>query len=903
MACCTNCGAPLPPGATFCPVCSPPHPLEALPTGRSPRSAGLFLGLGMLLIALAAGGVWLGLSPSSPFRSEETTTSALPDAAGTEDALDPLALEVLGEGAPPPPLSGSFDLGEPIEVAVGTVGPAGGVVESSDGLRIDVPAGAHARPVTYRVTRQEILGHGFGPGLSPVSALYTVDNGGGLSTQPAWVEVPAQVPESGFALGFLYDPATGGLEALPLIGFDADTVVVATGHFSQFFIHGVDATAFAALVAAEAASGAAHLGPTELVDTGFRPGVDDWPFPNYGSFVAPGGHCAGQSLSAMWYFVERARQGAPHLNDLYDNDGRGVTERWQDDRNGYRLASVVQSDYGRRVSTLAEVHLRYLERLRLESTGTGSPDTNAAWQYAAFVVAMQVTGEPQYVSVARLDESGNREGHAMIVYGADTAGLWVADPNYPGRFRRIPWDAVGRQLGPYHSGPDATSLGRPYDVISLLGKTALLDWGGLGLRFTQLELGTAGDDRFPSFVLAGTDVLPNGHYQLVDLAQGFSTRDHEVDVELTDAPALGSWRLSHCPGTGPNGCRAPANTGMPVIVPLQEGENLVEIYVEAFSAEGTWEYLDFVRVTVHRDPALELTVLPATQAVPPGVPASFVIEVANPSIGSMDNVTVRVDPGGLCPASLPELPGGATHRFDCTLTPPPQPGPHEYQVTVDADWLGTHLTRTIYTEILVGDAAAVGDIIGALNRLYEAEFGSPGSAQEASLDNPAAWSNWLTPTPAPQAVYTINLAAPVYVGVYATPEEAGAALQSTADTAATRAADHTGAGVHWCDWHRVAFRSGRFHDGDAFWLTTIAKVADTDPSTPGVQSLGQPEGGWCAYSEAEVPNAGGFGAVVVETSIETMGWVQGPLVVTLNPVWGPDTAEQLYADLQGLLGG
>jgi hypothetical protein len=76
------------------------------------------------------------------------------------------------------------------------------------------------------------------------------------------------------------------------------------------------------------------------VDTAFQPGVDDWQFPNHGSIVAPGGHCAGQSIAAMWYYdQQRLAAKAPTLYGLYDNNARarGTPQLWQDDAWDHRL--------------------------------------------------------------------------------------------------------------------------------------------------------------------------------------------------------------------------------------------------------------------------------------------------------------------------------------------------------------------------------------------------------------------------------------------------------------------------------------------------------------------------------------------------------------------------------------
>ena len=658
----------------------------------------------VLVAAVAAGGTWLAISPSSPLKGSESTTTSAPEGEEPPGGDDPVALDVLGPGVAQPAVTGWFDLGDPIELASGTVGPEGGVIVAPDGLLIEVPPGAHPGPVGYEIRAQEILGHDFGGGLNPVSMMYTVDNGGGYADDAIWVEVPAAVPDGGFAMGFLYDPATGGLEALPLVGVDAGKVVVVTSHFSQFFVHGIDPVALTAIVAAQTAGDTlSGLGPTMLVATRFRPGVDDWPFTNYGSYVSPGGHCAGQALSAMWYFTEQAARGRPSLHKAFDNDGLGPTARWQDDRNGYRLASAVQIDYSWHIEAWSDLFQRWLQKWRLEAPVTIEQDIDL-WQFAAFVTAMTITGEPQYVSIARLDEAGERRGHAMVVYGADTRGLWVADPNYPGRFRRIPWDAATSTLGPYFSGPNAADLGRRYDAITLLGKTSQVDWSRLGLRFTQLNLGVAGDDVFPGYTLMVLEPTGAGPGRWVLLDDGYTTTAEAILIGVSTSAAGPQIRITQCLDTD-RSCPQPVRRM--VGVELEEGENTIELYLEALADGDRWRYLDFARVEVHRAPALDVTVIPATQAVGPGEDASFTIEVANLGTKAFKSVEVEVGPGGWCRKFISGLPGVSTHRYDCTLTPPPDPGSYEYSVTASggSPITGLVITRTVYTLIEVGEAS------------------------------------------------------------------------------------------------------------------------------------------------------------------------------------------------------
>ena len=130
--------------------------------------------------------------------------------------------------------------------------------------------------------------------------MITVDNGGGYSDELMYVKVPVKVPEGYFAMGFLYDEKTKQLEGMPLVASDANSITVATRHFSSFFISMIEK----ALLKKD-------------IDSGFCPGIDDWQFTNYGSYIAPGGHCEGQSLSAMWYYCTQSRrQGCMPLRAL-----------------------------------------------------------------------------------------------------------------------------------------------------------------------------------------------------------------------------------------------------------------------------------------------------------------------------------------------------------------------------------------------------------------------------------------------------------------------------------------------------------------------------------------------------------------------------------------------------------
>ena len=156
-----------------------------------------------------------------------------------------------------------------------------------------------------------------------------VDNGGTYSNDMMYIRVPVNVPAGYFAMGFIYDASTKQLEGMPLISSDSDSITVGTRHFSDFFISMISKTLL-----------------NKDIDSGFRPGIDDWQFTNRGSYISPGGHCEGQSLSALWYYCTRPDGTNARLFGRYDNNGnQPVTPGfWYDDSFGYRFASVIQED-------------------------------------------------------------------------------------------------------------------------------------------------------------------------------------------------------------------------------------------------------------------------------------------------------------------------------------------------------------------------------------------------------------------------------------------------------------------------------------------------------------------------------------------------------------------------------
>ena len=446
--------------------------------------------------------------------------------------------------------SGTLSFGDAVAVAAATIGESGGAITVGDsggslvGLALQVPSGAYGTARDFAVSYRPITGHSYDERINPISPLITVENGGGYADDIITLKVPVEVPQGHFAMGFFYDRDTGALEGMPLVAEEASSVTVATRHFSDFFISSVLQSVLLNIT----------------VDSGFRPGVDDWQFQNKGSYIAPRGLCAGQSIAAMWYYNERKDE--QRLYGRYDNylsEEEKTPDLWEDDNLAYRLASTVHADAWSGV-----------EAKILRSVRSVADDLHML----AFAYAFHVTGTPQFVSLGR--EGG---GHAVIGYKIEKGSLWIADPNFPGvksAERQI--EFRDGKFQPYTSAEYVGGPGRVYTKIGFMATTALVEWDAVGARFAEMENGAVGDEYFPAYTMLGQG--PGA--AAVPLVDGVAFPDDQLAVPIPD---LG-WTVKVFRA----GQELPKVDGW---VTLEPGENKLGILVQLDD-----RYVDFYRVTV-----------------------------------------------------------------------------------------------------------------------------------------------------------------------------------------------------------------------------------------------------------------------------------------------------------------
>ena len=540
------------------------------------------------------------------------------DGFADDSELVPPILEEGGVPAPEnptPPITGHLQLGPTTDLASETVGAAGGTI-AAEGFEIQVPDGALAGDTTFAVTQAPITGQDFGDLITPVTPLYLVDDGDALLAAPVTIVLPATIPDGKTAMAFTYDEAAGMLTPLIPIAQDATTLTVGATHFSGLFGALVDLAKL----------------PT-TVDSGFRPGVDDWQFGNYGSYVAPEGQCEGQSGSAIWYYVyQRRAGGASPLFGLYDNNGAPTRTPtlWVDDSDGYRLASSVQADP-------VAVPFTYAF---LKNTMWDAADGRVT--YDAFRAVIALSGRPQLVRISAGPGDG---GHTMVVYRVTPQWLLIADPNYPGIGRRIRYDPTTGSLGPFVSGNNAADIAagmaKRYTRFAYVPWESSYSVDSIAAHWAEFEAGTAGDDVFPAYVVEALDTDAQGADVWVPLVDGYQTTEATLTLRLRAPNAVDDVLMKVYRGTS----STVLAMGMQVTIDLEDGENPLGILELGHQAGWTdWEYVDFVRVIVTRNPSPSPSVDEILASNTPGAAAdtpvaatgAWVLKLVQPDVGKTE---------------------------------------------------------------------------------------------------------------------------------------------------------------------------------------------------------------------------------------------------------------------------
>ena len=549
-------------------------------------------------------------------------------AAGTQQKAE------TSEAAIATRVEGDWELGPYVTDVSTTVGSAGGDVAVTSGelagLRMEFPAGAAADGTTVTIEHAAILGQTWGSIIDPATPAIRVTVGDGSYLADAVnVSVPVVLAADEMAMG-LFVGEGGELEGMPSAGGADSMVHLAARHMGDWFV-----------------SAFIPENMPAVIDSGFRAGVDNWQFVNQGSYVSVGGHCAGMSLTSMWYYTEQVKYGTgtAHLYGLFDypHSMSRSPGHDSDDAHVIRWASVVQVEMAGYISPEP---FRWLRDAGLDP-----------WQFQVFRYSMLVTGEPQLVTLR--SESGG--SHAIVAFRADVGPitlpggqqhqggtLYVSDPNVPSAAGVIRYDATTSSFLPYQSALNADDTPKPFEHIGYAAKTAYVDWNGLTTSYAAMHDGTIGDGLFPRlaiYQLVTDPATGQARWALVD--QPVADANGDVTVAMSITPSIpgqavvvdvyedGSTAMIGSTSVLISGALSEGRVVRSMLLhPGTTGHTYrLEIYAQRWFADSPavkrWRWVDAVPLTIAPAGAPVTTTIP-TATVPPSQPPAITVVPTEP---------------------------------------------------------------------------------------------------------------------------------------------------------------------------------------------------------------------------------------------------------------------------------
>lgn len=347
------------------------------------------------------------------------------------------------------------------------------------GLEIEIPVGASDKGMTVQIrqTAESMEIPVYAESVSPVIGL-SADTP--FMAETAFVKIPHQTKEGEVSVAFFQNGAEAPWEGIPAAGLEADAITLATNRLEDLVLVNVDK---------------ASLDKLPVVDTGFRPGTDDFQFINRGSYVNPNGHCAGQSVAMLWHYKNRRLKGGEPLYGLWDNNGKTPTPNlWQDDAWAYRLSSSVHTDANgnNRKSFFADYAWQASE---LASEMLFAEEGEL--QFYGMKYAMVAGKRPQGIAIYSSDPDV-KGGHFIFAYKIEGNKVYLCDPNEPGDgSRTITFD--GKKFTPY------VMDGIAFDEFYWCGEFALVDERRVGERWAEVENGDLSNNIFehPQIIIEG----------------------------------------------------------------------------------------------------------------------------------------------------------------------------------------------------------------------------------------------------------------------------------------------------------------------------------------------------------------------------------------------------------------
>ncbi|MCP9767189.1 hypothetical protein EGI22_04655 [Lacihabitans sp. LS3-19] len=455
------------------------------------------------------------------------------------------------------------------------------------GLTVSVPKNGLKNKKTFSFSSAPITNNPDKENLNIITPIIRIDNGGGYADSVMKITIPCVVPKDHFAMGFYYDIETQELEGIPVVAINDDNIVLATRHFSGKAL-GKAKVGFTKGINNWADLIVASIPKNKLFDTqesGFRPGIDDWEFPNYGSYIAKNGHCTGQSVTAMWYYTtQKLEKNEPQLYGRFE---KIPGKLWQDNRNGFRFASVVWADQtaGKRAAWMAKFNSEGTKRFGHDSL-----------HFLSFAYSIHLTKKPQLVEVWH-----NTGGHAMIVYKTSNGLLSIADPNFPSTYNHLVTLNSNGRFSPYESKSSADDPSTFYPEITYVAKSALFNFESIGARYEEMKKGTIGD--FPPNQFPSVELMYLKGKDWVSIPDTFSTDLDSITVGARCVGCAYGWQgnMTLVEQYNKDGALIAQSRDGLLKIKVESGENLIPFYIRGTPDNIKWRFIDFKMPLVKKE--------------------------------------------------------------------------------------------------------------------------------------------------------------------------------------------------------------------------------------------------------------------------------------------------------------
>ena len=130
--------------------------------------------------------------------------------------------------------SSNIKTGSAVQVTSTDISSSGGTINISkpgspvNGMVITVPSSALSDTRTFSVSYAPITSHLLGVNFNPITPMIMIKNGGGYASDMITIKVQIKKSSDEFAMGFLYNEATGKIEGLPLLDLTDSSITVGT---------------------------------------------------------------------------------------------------------------------------------------------------------------------------------------------------------------------------------------------------------------------------------------------------------------------------------------------------------------------------------------------------------------------------------------------------------------------------------------------------------------------------------------------------------------------------------------------------------------------------------------------------------------------------------------------------